>query len=123
MSLLVNSHKTFPNFKAVFCWHFNCPEASFAEELLWKSLDPYWRGAVSALRRVNRGFLRKDLEYLEHVGAVTSWRDLASLANGIRREPGLNRGFLRGTFHLRISGERLLRLREEILYPERGVRP
>jgi len=33
----------------------------------------------------------------------------------------LNRGLLRRSFHLRISGEFLLRLRVAILYPERRV--
>ena len=122
MSLLVNNQKDFPNFKAAFCWHFGCTEDLFAEELFSKCVDPHWRGVAVLLRRVHRGFFRKDVEYLEHVGAVTTWRDFASLANGIRRDPELNCGLLRQSFHFRISGEQLLGLREKILYPERRVR-
>lgn len=117
MALVITVTTTAANFKEAFCRRFGCTEEAFLEELFWRALAPRWRWLVSLLRRVNRGAFRADFEYLERIGAATSWRDVASLANGIRRDPGVNRGFWRRSLQLRISGEHLLKLRAEILYP------
>ena len=119
MALQVTITKSFPNFRTAFCAHFGCPDEAFLRECFRKSVGFRGSLAVEVIRRLRPGFFRPDLAYLESVGAVDSWRDFAGLANGIRRDVFLNRGLLRRHFHLRISGELLLKLREEMISPSR----
>ena len=120
MALQLTATKSFLNFRAAFCAHFGCLDESFPTECFRKAIDPYWRLAVGVIRRVHPDFFRPDLEYLELVGRAESWREFAGLANAIRRDATLNRGLLRRSFHLRISGGLLLKLREKMIRPSRG---
>ena len=80
-------------------------------ELFWKSIDPGWRPVAFVLRRVWPDFLSRDLRHLERLGEATSWHEVPHLANDIRSDEALNRGLLRKTLRLRISGARVLRVR------------
>ena len=102
------------NFKTAFCEHFGCSQETFLAEFFWKSLDPGWRPIAFGLRRVWPGYFASDLRYLERIGEATGWHEVNSLANGIRSEETLNRGLLRKFLHFRISGSRVMNVREEI---------
>ena len=104
----------FTDFKTAFCEHFGCSAEAFLPELFSKSLDPGWRPAAFVLRRVWPDFFARNLRYLERLGEARSWSEVVFLANGIRSDEALNKGFLRKTLHLRVSGARVMRLREEI---------
>ena len=114
MARASNPINAFSNFKTAFCEHFGCAAESFLPELFSRSLDPGWRPIASGLRRTWPGFFASDLRYLERIGEARSWSEVVFLANSIRSEESLNHGLVRKTFHLRISGARLLKLREEI---------
>ena len=114
MAKASNSTIAFSDFKTVFCEHFGCSAESFLPELFSRSLDPGWRPLAAVLRRAWPAFFARDLLYLERLGAARNWSDVVSLANGIRSDEDLNRGFLRRALHLRISGARIMKLREEI---------
>ena len=111
----------FTNFKTAFCEHFGCSQETFLAEFFWKSLDPGWRPIAFVLRRLWPGYFASDLRYLERIGEATGWYEVNSLANGIRSDEFLNQGLLRKFFHLRISGARIVKLREEISQARRDA--
>ncbi len=114
MAKACNSVTAFTDFKNAFCEHFGCSAEAFLPRLFAKSLDPGWRAVASGIQRISPNFFARDLHYLERIGEARSWHEVAFLANSIRSDEALNHGLLRKTLHLRISGARLMKLREEI---------
>jgi hypothetical protein len=112
-----------PDFKTAFCQHLGCSPEAFREQLFRRSLYPRCRPLAFLLRRLAPDFFQEDWEFLERLGQMLSWSAFAAEANGIRSDPHLNRGFLRRRLHLRVSGARLLRLRDEIRAARAKERP
>ena len=73
-----------------------------------------WRPIAFVQRRVWPGSFASDLRYLERIGEATSWHEVNSFANGIRSEATLNHGWWGKFLHFRISGSRVMKVREEI---------
>jgi hypothetical protein len=104
------------SFRSRFCKFFHCPEDRFEQTILLKVLHRRSLLLGWLLTRVYPNYFRTDYRILQQVGGVTSRNNLLAEARDIRHDyQRLNDfGFLRRYFNLRISGQRLLAVANEV---------
>ena len=101
-------------FRDAVCERFGIAPERYEQEVFWRCVLPSTRWLVRLLWRMRPVYFRQDLELIESVADCTSVSEVRSELNSFRYyyRP---RGFGRRLLHLRLSGQRLLRLAAQVL--------
>jgi hypothetical protein len=104
------------SFRSRFCKFFKCPEDRFEQAILLKVLHRRSLLLGWLLSRIYPDYFQTDYRILHQIGSVTTRNNLLAEARDIRHDyQRLNDfGFLRRFLNLRISGQRLLAVANEV---------
>jgi hypothetical protein len=102
-------------FRERVCEQFGCDSSRFEEAVFWRCLHrPHGWIFASLLFKKNREIFKEDLDFIHELGGVT---DPLIFKNEVNRYHGRNvreRGWIRGTFAIRVSGKRVMRLKNRL---------
>lgn len=101
------------SFCDLFCEAFKCPPEDFNERVLWLCLFPKTNSFAHWLWQLNRDYFKPEFELIDQIKSLTSAQDIqAELDDFYYHNPP--KGFFRKVLKVRISGDRLLELAEEL---------
>ena len=92
---------------------FNCASGELEREVLWHCLYPKSLDIARWVWRIHEDYFLPDLQLIRAVKNLTDVEDLASEFSDFQHR-NLSRGFLRGRMRVRISGQRLVDLANEL---------
>lgn len=97
------------DFRHLYSEFFGCAPSEFEERMFAKTL---FRHALPFMPLFNdkRVFFREDFEMLREVASAKNTQEVISELNRFYGRNKRDRGFLRTSFFIRISGKRVLRL-------------
>ena len=102
-------------FRERFCEQFGCASSGFEEGVFWRCLHrPHGWFFASLLFKKHRDIFKEDLDFIHELGGVT---DPLIFKNEVNRYHGRNvreRGWIRGTFGIRVSGKRVMKLKNRL---------
>jgi len=105
-------------FRERFCERFKCAPAKFEEAVFFRCLNRHaWLFARLLFRR-DRSIFREDLDFIHELGGI---RDPLIFKNEVNRYHGRNvreRGWIRGAFGIRVSGKRVMKLKNRLFRGE-----
>jgi len=107
------------SFRTRYCDRYQCPEEGFEKAILLKVLHRRSVPIAWLLLRVHPSVFQTDYRILSQIGNVSSRNNLLADARDIRHDyQRLNDfGFLRRFLNLRISGQRLLAVSNQVWGP------
>jgi hypothetical protein len=102
-------------FRERFCEQFKCDPSQFEEAVFWRCLNrPHaWFFARLIFPKKPQVF-KEDLEFIHELGGI---RDPLTFKNEVNRYHGRNvreKGWTRGTFGIRVSGKRVMKLKNRL---------
>lgn len=103
------------SFKAAYCDHFRCPPERYEDEVFWRCLFRHALPLAFLIRRLNPGFFTEDMDLIREVGATTTHLLFKNEINYFFGRNLRDKSWLRKTFRIRVSGNRLIRLRRRFL--------
>lgn len=108
------------NLREAYCARHGCPPEQFARRLFWEALYRHAVVAAPLLLWLNYDYFSPDRSLIVHAGDATS---VARIREEVRDYfwDSSNRGWLRRTLKLRISGQRLKQISRRYL-PEGAPR-
>ena len=102
-------------FRERFCEQYRCDLSTFEETVFWKVLHrPHGWIFAKFLFPKNRAIFKEDIEFIHELGGV---RDPLIFKNEVNRYHGRNvreKGWIRGTFGIRVSGKRVMKLKNRL---------
>ncbi|HVU25299.1 MAG TPA: hypothetical protein VHE13_14315 [Opitutus sp.] len=106
-------------FREAYCTKHQCPPAEFAARVFWHTLYRHALFVAPLLIWLNYDFFSPDRSLIGHAGDATS---VSRIRDEVRDYfwDSSNRGWLRRTLRLRVSGQRLKNLSRQYL-PETVV--
>jgi hypothetical protein len=106
-------------FRERFCEQFQCDVSNFEEGVFWRCMNrPHAWIFAKFLFPKDRKIFKEDLEFIRELGGI---RDALTFKSEVNRYHGRNvreKGWIRGTFGIRVSGKRVMRLKNRLF---RGV--
>ena len=103
------------SFKAAFCEHFHCPPERYEDALFWRCLFRHALPVAFLIRRFDPGYFTEDMDLIREVGATTSQQLFKNEINYFFGRNLRDKSWLRNTFKIRVSGNRLIHLRRRLL--------
>jgi len=101
-------------FRERFCQRYKCAPENFEKAVFFRTVHLYaWPFAKFLFPRDPLIF-REDIEFIHEIGGV---RDPLIFKSEVNRYHGRNvreRGWLRGTFHIRVSAKRVINLKNRL---------
>jgi len=101
-------------FRERFCEYFECSQSEYARAVFWESVHWHaWLPARFLLRR-DPALFKEDMEFIQELGSI---RDPMIFKSELNRFHGRNvreKGWIRGTFHIRVSARRMIALKNKI---------
>jgi hypothetical protein len=101
-------------FRERFCEFYKCGPEQFEQKVFWRTmhrhayfLARFWYGRDPAI-------FKEDFDFIHEIGGV---RDPLIFKSELNRYHGRNvreKGWIRGAFHVRVSGKRMIRLKNKI---------
>jgi hypothetical protein len=102
-------------FRERFCEQFKCELSLFEEAVFWRCLNrPHAWFFAKFIFPKRRFIFKEDLDFIHELGGV---HDPLIFKNEVNRYHGRNvreRGWIRGTFGIRVSGKRVMKLKNRI---------
>lgn len=101
-------------FRERFCEYHKCAAADFEERVFWKAMHRHAYFVARWYFRKDPDIFKEDLEFIHELGGV---RDPLIFKTELNRFHGRNvreKGWLRGTFGVRVSGKRIIRIKNRI---------
>lgn len=105
-------------FKIAFCSRFACSEADYVRRVLGRCLYRRAFFVRPVLRVLRPDFFQVDLDTIERVGDAENWGAFRAELAAFSSENRMRSGFFRNRFKIRISGNRLSQLAEELFGPQ-----
>lgn len=104
-------------FRELICEKLECTAAEFEERVFWKTL--HWHSLPVAIwvYRKNPAAFREDFEFIREIGTVSDPDTFKTELNRFHGRNVRDKTWLRGTFSIRVSAKRLIRLKNKILFP------
>jgi hypothetical protein len=102
------------SFKDAFCQRFRCTPEQYDVRAFRRCLFLHARPFASLINRLQPGFFSEDHDLIREVGPMT---DPELFRNEINYFYGRNlrhKSWLRGLFRIRVSGNRLIRLKQDL---------
>jgi hypothetical protein len=107
-------------FRDLFCAHEHCPLDKFVERVFWKTLYPHARLFAPLILVLHYPFFEADRCLISSAGDATTMKRVREEVRDYFWDSN-NRGWLRRSANLRVSGQRLKDLARDYI-PE-GVAP
>ena len=101
------------SFSSLYCEKFHCLPEKFEEDLLWRCLHPRSLSVARMIWPVYRGYFLPDIHLINEVKDLTGVDEVVSEISGVRHQLPV-RGVIRGFLRVRISGQRLVDLANEL---------
>ena len=101
-------------FRERFCDIYKCAPGEFEEKVFWRTLHYHAYIPARWFYRRDPAIFKEDIDFIHEIGGV---RDPLIFKSELNRYHGRNvreKGWLRGTFHVRVSGKRMIRLKNKI---------
>jgi hypothetical protein len=102
------------SFREAFCQRFACSPEEFEKRVLWRALYRRSLPLSALVYSWNQRFFDLDLRTIRQLGLARSSEEFRAEIESFRFESRMQRGFLKRTLRLRISGKRLMQLLEEV---------
>ena len=102
------------NFREAFCRRFQCPQEEFEKRVFWRSLYRRSLPLAWALFAIRRRYFELDFRTIRQLGICRNAAEFRSELDSYRMEYRMERGFLRNTLRVRVSGKRLMALLGEV---------
>lgn len=100
-------------FSSLYCEKFHCPPEKFEEEVLWRCLQPRSALIARLLWKWVPDFYQPDFDLISEIKDLTAVDDLSSEIGVVRYHQPV-RGMIRGRLRVRVSGQRLVDLGDEL---------
>jgi hypothetical protein len=101
------------SFSDLFCEAHKCSPVEFPARVFWRCLYPQATPLTHLVWHLNRAYFQPDLELIEQMRNLTNLAEVRLELNRFRYYHR-STGILRGILKLRISGQRLLNLADEL---------
>jgi hypothetical protein len=116
MARIVEHGNAWPmNFRDRFCEQFRCDASGFEEAVFWRCLNrPHAWLFARFLFPKDKLIFKEDLDFIHELGGI---RDPLIFKNEVNRYHGRNvreKGWIRGTFGIRVSGKRVMKLKNRL---------
>src|ERR1041385_4572944 len=101
-------------FRERFCEQFGCDVARFEEGVFWRTLNRHAWIFAKFIFPKHPGIFKEDLDFIHELGGI---RDPLVFKNEVNRYHGRNvreKGWIRGTFGIRVSGKRVMKLKNRL---------
>ena len=101
-------------FRERFCEQFRCDPADFEAEVFWRCLHRHAWLSARILYRRDPTLFKEDFDFIREIGSV---RDPLIFKSELNRYHGRNvreRGWVRGTFVIRVSAKRVIDLKNQL---------
>jgi hypothetical protein len=108
-------------FNIAFCNRYSCSEADYTRRAMRKCLYRRALFVWPILSVLRRNFFQVDTDTLERIGDAENWGAFRTELSAFSSENRMRSGFFRNRLKLRISGNRLSQLAEELFGPEPSV--
>ena len=110
------------SFFTLFCTAFDCLPDDYNEAVLWLCIFPQAVLLARIIWRLIPDYFDYDFEMIQQIKNVTSLEDLQFEINDFyyRHPPA---GFLRRQLHIRLSGERLVTIANDLFNPPQSHLP
>lgn len=104
--------------REIYCERHNCSPEQFARRVFWRALYPHGLVVTPFILWLSYDYFSPDRSLIMHAGDATS---VSQIRHEVRDYfwDSSNRGWLRRTLRIRISGERLKNLSRDYL-PEKS---
>ena len=108
-------------FRDKICETFGCKAAEFEQLVFWKCLNrPHAWLFAKFLFPKNPEIFKEDTDFIHELGGI---RDALVFKGEVNRVHGRNvreRGWIRGTFGIRVSGKRVMKLKDQLFSNSAG---
>jgi len=101
-------------FKEAFCETFACPPESYESKVFWRSIYPHALPVALLLSYFRPHFFDDDYELIRHVANVTHPGVFSTEMNFFHGRSIRHRSWWRRTLLIRISGQRMIDLKNRI---------
>ena len=101
------------NFRDSFFERFACPSEKFEKRVFWRALYRCSLPLAVLVYVLYRRYFDMDFQVIRQLGVAISADEFYSELDSYRSEYRMQRGFLRNTLRVRVSGKRLMRILEE----------
>jgi len=101
-------------FRERFCEYYKCGPEEFEQNVFWRTLHRHAYFLARWWHRRDPLIFKEDYDFIHEIGGV---RDPLIFKSELNRYHGRNvreRGWIRGTLHVRVSGKRVIRLKNKI---------
>lgn len=102
------------NFRNLFCQRFDCPERAYERSVFWRCLYRHALPAAALIYWAAPEVFREDFELIREVGAMTDSEIIKREVNCFYGRNVRHKTWIRTTLLIRVSGKRLLRLKNQI---------
>jgi hypothetical protein len=99
-------------FRDYFCERFSCPVEQFEKRVLRRAL--HRRTLALLVHAISPRFFDLDFRTIRQLGVACSSEEFRAEIDSFRFESRTQRGFLKRTLRLRISGKRLMHLLNQL---------
>ena len=108
-------------FRERFCERFGCDSTKFEEAVFWRCMNrPHAWIFAKFIFPKHPEIFKEDLDFIRELGGI---RDPLVFKSEVNRYHGRNvreKGWIRGTFGIRVSGKRVMKLKNR-LYRNAGI--
>ena len=117
------SQPPFLNFRDAFCHHHRCSPEQFEHKVFFAAVQPSRLPLVLVFWVLDRSLFDTDFDIIRALGDTAGKEACTSIMDELHNANRVERSFLRRTMGIRVSGGRLLDLRDELddLIAERAV--
>lgn len=104
----------FRNVQDAFCHRFRCAPEQFDRKVFFRTLHPFRSLLALPIWWFNRQIFAVDLDLVQSFGKSVSKAECSALLEEFYNSNKIERGFRRGSLKIRVSGTRIVQLRDEL---------
>lgn len=105
-------------FREAVCDCFGCQPDDYERKVFWRCMHRHALPIAFLIYRVEPGFFREDFDLIREVGRVRNPVMFTTELNYFHGRNARDRSWLRTDFYIRVSGKRLLNLKNRIFQPK-----
>jgi len=102
------------SFREAFCSKFGCPPEGYESRVFWQCLYRHALPLAGLIYPVSRNFFGEDFRAIKQLGLSRSPVEFRQEVEAFRYLNRTRAGILRGRLKIRVSGQRLVRLSQEM---------
>jgi hypothetical protein len=122
----MSTNPPFKNVRDAFCHQFRCAPRDFDRKFFFRTLQPFRAPLALPIWWFNRNLFAVDLDVIQTIGKSARREDCEGILEEFHNANRIERGFRRGVLGIRISGTRVIELRDlldPLIEPPEVVNP